>query len=161
MIKDLSFRLNSSFFTFGATAFRLRVEALRDLPSLGKDRNGSRLWAAASCRIMSLPPQSPLKVLLPASCFLTFWDRHGTPSNIFRASPQKWLGIPMWATSKPNARKPSLFFKQPSGALPDPSPSCTTSQKTLASPPTARYKAGRVASSNRRPPHPSFSSLSL
>ena len=67
-------------FIFSTTGFCLfsltPVEALRDLPSLGKNRNGSCLWAAASCRTMpcTLPPQPPLKVLLLASFSLTFWD---------------------------------------------------------------------------------------
>jgi len=139
------------------------VEALQDLPSLGRDRNGSCLWAAASYHITPciLPPQPPPEVLLLAPFFLTFWDCHSTPSNIFCASSQKRLHIQVWATSKPNACESSLLFKQPSRPQPNPSLPCTTLQETSASPPTACYEAGWVASSNRRPPLPSFSSPSL
>lgn len=131
--------------------------------SLGKDGNGSCLWAAASCQIMpsTLPPQPPLQVLLLASFFLSFWDCHSIPSHIFCASPQKRLHIQVWATSKPNSCELSSFFKQPSSSLPNPALSCMTLQEILASSPTACSKAGRAAASNRRPPLPSFSSPSL
>lgn len=109
----------------------------------------------------TLPPQPPLQVLLLASFFLSFWDCPSIPSHIFRASPQKWLHIQVWATSKPNSCELSSFFKQPSSSLPNPSLSCMTLQEILASSPTACSRAGRAAASNRRPPLPSFSSPSL